>query len=107
MDPPDPESELLIQGMTRSGQMFRPSDWAERLCSVMAPFRPDATVIMPRHLGYSPYVRPHLAGDVKAVVVDARLYDIDRRAYEFIIGFATDNELVTTPFCSLPRQAKR
>ncbi|RIX67821.1 DUF3579 domain-containing protein, partial [Acidovorax cavernicola] len=32
--------ELFIQGLTRDGKTFRPSDWAERLAGVMSQFRP-------------------------------------------------------------------
>ena len=40
---PGPVKELLIKGVTRDGNSFRPSDWADRLCGVMAVFRPDAS----------------------------------------------------------------
>ena len=30
--------EVLIQGITRDGRTFRPSDWAERLAGVMSTF---------------------------------------------------------------------
>ena len=33
-------NEVFIQGRTRSGKPFRPSDWAERLSGVMSPFHP-------------------------------------------------------------------
>ncbi|HEY1226010.1 MAG TPA: DUF3579 domain-containing protein, partial [Ramlibacter sp.] len=32
--------EVLIQGTTRDGRTFRPSDWAERLAGVLSSFRP-------------------------------------------------------------------
>lgn len=93
----EPPKEILIQGLTRSGRVFRPSDWAERLCGVMAQFRPPGSeYIHGGHLGYSPYVRPTLVGETKAVIVDSRLKDLDARAYEFVLGFARDNELVTS-----------
>ena len=33
--------EFFIQGLTRDGKPFRPSDWAERLAGAMSCFRPD------------------------------------------------------------------
>jgi len=33
--------EFLIRGVTLDGRPFRPSDWAERLCGVMAAFGND------------------------------------------------------------------
>ena len=32
--------EVFIQGITRDGRTFRPSDWAERLAGAMSCFRP-------------------------------------------------------------------
>jgi len=83
--------ECVIVGVTLEGQAFRPEDWAERLCRVLAPFggEPGAPC--------SPYVRPIVAGGVKSVVVDARLTEIDARAYRFVMRFARDNELTIRP----------
>jgi hypothetical protein len=47
------------------------------------------------YLGYSPYVRPTFVDNVKAVIVDARLEELDLRAYDFVISFARDNDLQT------------
>jgi hypothetical protein len=88
-------SVLLIFGVTRAGRAFRPSDWSERLCGVMSPFRPEGSHSPNAHLGYSPYVRPTLIDGERAVMVDSRLKDLDARAYEFVTGFAHDNDLVT------------
>ena len=37
-------SEVFIQGQTRDGKTFRPSDWAERLAGAMSCFRPEGSV---------------------------------------------------------------
>lgn len=86
---------LLILGETRDGRAFRPSDWAERLCGVMSPFRPEGSYSPQAHLGYSPYVRPTSVDGKRAVIVDTRLKDLNTLAYDFVIGFARDNDLVT------------
>jgi hypothetical protein len=39
---PPREGEFLIHGVTDHGKPFRPSDWSERLCGVMACFRPGS-----------------------------------------------------------------
>jgi hypothetical protein len=83
--------ELVIQGMTQAGQRFRPSDWAERLCGMMSIFGED------RHLSYSPYLKPVVADGLSCVVVDQRLQSIDPAAFEFLLGFARDNELQMRP----------
>lgn len=93
--------EYFIQGITHDGKVFRPSDWAERLCGVMAQFRPEDDCGDPRFT-YSPYVRPSTSGNVKCVVVDARLSDIEPKALEFVLKFATDNNLQLVEACALP-----
>jgi hypothetical protein len=83
--------ELVIQGVTQSGERFRPSDWAERLCGMMSVFGED------RHLSYSPYLKPVMADGLSCVVVDGRLRTMDAAAFEFLLGFARDNELRVRP----------
>jgi len=90
--------KLFIQGITASGQPFRPSDWAERLCGVMATFRPPGDAGDPRFT-YSPYVRPVVIAKVKCVVIDTRLGDLDPRALDFVVNFAKDNGLPIEEAC--------
>ncbi|MGL4574673.1 MAG: DUF3579 domain-containing protein [Burkholderiaceae bacterium] len=94
-------AEIFIQGITTDGKQFRPSDWAERLCGVMACFRPPGAPPQ-SHLAYSPYVRPTMVGDVKCVVVDERLRDLEPLAYHFVLSFAKDNQLQTSEACLVP-----
>jgi hypothetical protein len=79
---------IIIQGITRAGRAFRPSDWAERLCGVLSTFGGD------QQMRYSPYVRPILMDGVRCVFVLAQLRAIEPRAYRFLLDFANDNELV-------------
>lgn len=83
--------EIVIQGVTESGEPFRPSDWAERLCGMMSVFGED------RHLSYSPYLKPIIAAGIRCVVVDVRLEEMDPAAFRFLLGFAKDNELKMRP----------
>jgi hypothetical protein len=80
-------AEFVIQGVTVEGRTFRPSDWAERLCGVMAAFGGD------HRMQYSPYVHPVTASGVRCVVVDRRLEEIEPMAYRFLLSFAKDNAL--------------
>jgi hypothetical protein len=79
--------ELVIQGVTLDGKLFRPSDWAERLCGAMSALGGD------HHMQYSPFVYPITAKGVRCVVVDLRLEEIEPAAYRFLLSFARDNEL--------------
>src|SRR6476660_6080130 len=81
--------EFVILGVTNDGKPFRPSDWAERLCGVMAAFGGD------HRMQYSPFVHPITMNGVRCVVVDIRLERIEPMAYRFLLNFAKDNELQT------------
>jgi hypothetical protein len=87
-----PARSFVILGLTLQGRPFRPSDWAERLCGVMAQFRPPGAAPQ-GHLTYSPFVHPAVRDGVKCVRVDARLHDLEPMAYHFLVGFVRDNEL--------------
>jgi hypothetical protein len=94
---PEPLSpcELIIKGVTRGGDPFRPSDWAERLCGVLAAYRPGFVATRGPVFGYSPYVQPTMVGGIRSVIVDPRLHALEPRAWDFVVGFASDNDLVT------------
>lgn len=79
--------EFVIVGLTRDGKRFRPGDWAERLCGVMAGFGRD------HRTRYSPFVHPVTSDDTRCVVVDRRLEGIAPMAFRFLENFAADNEL--------------
>ena len=84
--------EIFILGVTHGGRPFRPSDWAERLAGVMSQFRPGGP--QPgSHLGYSPWCIPTTFDGVRCVVVDPDLRDYDVMAWDFLMGFAKDNDL--------------
>jgi hypothetical protein len=96
---PPREGELLIHGVTAHGKPFRPSDWSERLCGVMACFRPgSARQGRDALIGYSPFVRPVSLGDVKCVLVNPLLREVEPMALDFVVNFARDNGLRITAF---------
>lgn len=86
MNPP-PHSNIIIQGTTLDGRVFRPSDWAERLSGVMSKFGRDC------RLCYSPHVKPITYRGVKSVLVDKKLWELDARGYDFLLNFARENKL--------------
>ncbi|WP_119292683.1 DUF3579 domain-containing protein [Azohydromonas sediminis] len=94
--PPSRPRQLIIRGITRSGRAFRPSDWAERLCGVMSPYRPGgARTGVGAHIGYSPLCIPRVIDGVKCVIVSEALRDVEPMAWDFVVNFARDNELQT------------
>ena len=80
-------NEILIQGITSSGRTFRPSDWAERLSGSLSTFGED------HRMSYSPYVRPLTVGGIKCVIVDKTLQQEQPTAFNFLMGFAKENDL--------------
>jgi hypothetical protein len=86
--------ELFIQGMTREGKPFRPSDWAERLAGAMSCFRPDSGGGPGAFIGYSPYCEPRIVDNVKGVLVNEALRELEPMAWDFVMNFARDNALV-------------
>ncbi|MGN6669325.1 MAG: DUF3579 domain-containing protein, partial [Trinickia sp.] len=53
-------------------------------------------------LQYSQYVRPTLLGDLKCVILDSRLRELEPMAFDFVMNFAKDNDHVDTEACELP-----
>jgi len=97
--------EFFIQGLTRDGRSFRPSDWAERLASAMSCFRPEGGAGgIGAFIGYSPYCVPTVVGGVKCVIVNEALRGIEPMAWDFVMNFARDNELQLGEVCVLPAQ---
>ena len=98
--------QVFIQGITKDGKPFRPSDWAERLAGAMSCFRPGGVQGgIGAYIGYSPYCVPRLIDNVKCVIVSEALKDIEPMAWDFVMNFARDNELNVTEACLIPDPA--
>jgi len=82
---------FYIKGQTLNGDIFRPSDWVERLCGIMSQFTPIKKCN--KRLSYSPYVQPSEIDGIKSVLVDKRLGDIEPKALDFLYCFAENNNL--------------
>ena len=79
--------ECLILGITPESRSFRPSDWAERLCGILAGY--DSK----RRWVYSDYAQPVIHEGQVGVRVKTALQTINPDAYEFIMNFAYQNQL--------------
>ena len=91
--------KYLIKGVTSSGSTFRPSDWSERLASILAHYRPTKRPVSIRGednhkmQGYSTYIMPVTIDSIRSIIVDSRLGDIEPLALKFVLNFARDNNL--------------
>jgi hypothetical protein len=98
--------EFFIQGLTRDGKTFRPSDWAERLAGAMSCFRPEGVQTgIGAFIGYSPYCVPRVINGVKCVIVNEALKSIEPMAWDFVMNFARDNDLQIAEACLIPESA--
>jgi hypothetical protein len=79
--------EIIIEGNTRAGKPFRPSDWVDRMCSTYATFGED------RKLKYSPYLKPKVVNGVRCLAVDLRLKTVNPEGYAQLMHFADENQL--------------
>jgi hypothetical protein len=79
--------EITIEGLTRAGKPFRPSDWVDRMCSTFATFGEN------RKLRYSPYLRPEVVNGVRSLAVDMKLKDTNPEGFEQLMQFADENQL--------------
>ena len=96
--------EVFIQGITKDGKTFRPSDWAERLAGVLSSFRPGGA--QPgSHLSYSPWCIPTTLDGVKCVIVNPELREHDVMAWDFAMNFARDNNLRVVDAAEVPAEA--
>ena len=87
---------FTILGVTQAGHTFSPSDWAERLCGIMAQFQPPG--VKASHFAYSPYVMPNQTKEGgKSVDVDGAISLVEPLAYKFLLNFVRDNQLTTSP----------
>lgn len=77
---------IVIEGVTESGEQFRPSDWAERMSGKLSTFRNHRII-------YSPLLQPIMRDGNKCVVLDPRLKQSNPKLYESILEFAKTNHL--------------
>jgi hypothetical protein len=92
---------FYIYGITLNGDTFRPSDWVDRLCGIMASFVPEGFAA--NSMCYSPYVEPFILKyeenntqkEARVVRVDYKIAAIESKALIFLKDFAKSNQLKT------------
>jgi hypothetical protein len=82
-------SHFIIHGITTEGEIFRPSDWAERMSDALSAFRGCRVI-------YSPLLRPTTYQGNKCVLVGYELKNKHPALYDEVIYFATSNKLQMT-----------
>ena len=80
------DKKIIIEGVTESGQKFRPSDWAERMSGSLSTFRN-------RRIIYSPMLQPVYKDGFNCVALDPELEHTNPELYKSILEFAKKNNL--------------
>lgn len=79
---------VIIEGQTKDGKTFRPSDWSERLGDLLAEFGRD------QRIRYSPLLQPIMRNGMRCVAMDVRLKSSHPNIYHHVMEFAESNRLV-------------
>ena len=80
-------NEIIIEGNTRAGKPFRPSDWVDRMCATYATFGDNHKLI------YSPYLKPRVINGVRCLAVDLKLKEVNLEGFEQLMHFVGENQL--------------
>jgi len=81
------DSTIIIEGQTKEGRKFRPSDWAERMSGVLSTFGKD------HRIHYSTKLQPLSINGIKCVALNASLKDEHPELFNHVMDFATINKL--------------
>ncbi|MBS0288515.1 MAG: DUF3579 domain-containing protein [Proteobacteria bacterium] len=87
--PKSHRNKIMIEGITIDGKIFRPSDWAERICGHLSTFKNH-------RIYYSPLLKPCYKEGHRCVVVAFELKEKFPELFEHIMDFAKVNKLVIT-----------
>jgi hypothetical protein len=80
-------AEFVIQGISKDGTPFRPSNWGERLGDMLSTTGHDGRIV------YSSYLRPMVIQGIPSVVVRFSLETADPQAFELVRQFVATNHL--------------
>lgn len=79
--------KIIIEGITKNGGKFRPSDWAERMSGALSTFGRD------QRIRYSPLLRPMTRNGVKCISIDPELQQYYPEMYAYLMQWVDNNRL--------------
>lgn len=83
----DTVKKIVIEGMTKNGRKFRPSDWAERMSGALSTFGRD------QRIRYSPLLQPMTMNGIKCISIDPTLQQEFPEMYAYIMEWVDTNSL--------------
>lgn len=79
--------------MTEDGRKFRPSDWIDRIASMMASYGKSHRLV------YSDLLYPELLNGQKCLIIDTELEVKNPSMFEYVMHFAKSNNLKVAKVC--------
>jgi len=86
---------FIIEGYTLEGNKFRPSDWIDRIASMMASYGSTQRLV------YSDLLHPERYEGQKCLVLDTKLEQENPEMFEYVMNFAKTNNLKMTQVCDV------
>lgn len=80
------QKKIVIEGITEEGEVFRPSDWAERMSGSLCTFKD-------RRITYSPLLQPMVQDGNKCMLLDPVMKESNPELYKIIMEFVELNHL--------------
>jgi hypothetical protein len=81
------DSTIIIEGQTKEGRKFRPSDWAERMSGALSTFGKD------HRIHYSSMLKPLSVNGIKCVAINMSMKEIHPELFNHLMDFAEMNKL--------------
>lgn len=83
----------IIEGYTEEGKKFRPSDWIDRISSMMASYGASHRLV------FSELLHPELYHGQKCLIIDTHLEEVNPEMFEYVMDFVKSNNLKMTQVC--------
>ena len=90
--------KYIIEGYTEDGRKFRPSDWIDRIASMIASYGSSHRLV------FSDLLHPELYQGQKCLVIDTELEIKNPGMFEYVMNFAKSNNLKVTQVCDVVQQ---
>lgn len=93
--------KLIVEGITQDGQVFRPSDWIERLIGTLSMYGEDRRANLHSYAGadrrrrQESFLQAQIIEGYKCLLIDVRLREVNPLAYRFLLEFIENNQLRT------------
>ncbi len=85
----------IIQGVTEEGRKFRPSDWIDRIASMMASYGSSQRLV------FSNLLHPELYEGQRCLIIDMDLEQENLSMFEYVMNFVKANNLKMIQLCDI------